>query len=159
MVYVVSGLGTGLGPILMRRWLGDRFGRVMMGIGLGFVLLPVGILLLAFSPLFAGFLAGTLVRTVGSGTVWVFSAALLQMIVPDKFRGRVFAFEFAALTLTQSLSTVMAGVLQDAWGVRQATAVFGVMGLFMAVLWFAFYGFSQQQRNRRRAGWVVSGVE
>jgi len=159
MVYVVSGLGTGLGPILMRRWLGDRFGRVMMGIGLGFVLLPVGVLLLAFSPLFAGFLAGTLVRTVGSGTVWVFSAALLQMIVPDKFRGRVFAFEFAALTLTQSLSTVLAGVLQDEWGVRQATAVFGMMGLFMAALWFIFYGFSQQQRRRQRAGWVVSGVE
>ena len=159
LVYVVSGLGTGLGPIFMRRLLGDRFGRMMKGIGIGFVLLPVGILLIAFSTLFAGYLTGTLVRTVGSGTVWVFSAAMLQMIVPDRFRGRVFAFEFAALTLTQSISTFLAGVWQDALGVREATAVFGFMGLVVAVLWFAFYVFSQMQSKKQRPGWVVSGVE
>ncbi|MCZ7666427.1 MAG: hypothetical protein M5U34_03980 [Chloroflexi bacterium] len=55
LVYVVSGLGTGLGPIFMRRLLGDRFGRMMKGIGVGFVLLPIGILMIAFSTLFAGF--------------------------------------------------------------------------------------------------------
>ena len=158
MVYVVSGLGTGLGPIFMRRLLGDRFGRMMTGIGIGFVLLPMGILLIAFSTLFPGYLAGTLIRTVGSGTVWVFSAAMLQMFVPDKFRGRVFAFEFAALTLTQSISTFLAGVLQDAWGVRPATAVFGIMGLVTAALWFAFYVFSKRQSRRESPGWVV-GVE
>ena len=159
LVYVVSGLGTGLGPILMRRLLGDRFGRVMKGIGVGFVLLPVGILMIAFSTLFAGFLTGTLIRTVGSGTVWVFSAAMLQRIVPDKYRGRVFAFEFAALTLTQSISTFLAGVWQDAWGVRQATAVLGILGLIAALLWFVFYAYSQNQLKKQRPGWVVSGVE
>lgn len=159
VVYMVSGLGTGLGPIFMRRWLGDRFGRMMKGLGIGFVLLPVGILLIAFSPLFAGFLSGTLVRTVGSGTVWVFSAAMLQMIVPDRFRGRVFAFEFAALTLTQSVLTYLAGVFQDAWGVREATAVLGMMGIIIAFLWFVFYAFSRKQAQRQRSGWVVSGME
>ncbi|MBE2222889.1 MAG: MFS transporter [Anaerolineae bacterium] len=159
LVYVVSGVGTGLGPIFMRRLLGDRFGRVMKGIGVGFVLLPIGILMIAFSTLFAGFLTGTLIRTVGSGTVWVFSAAMLQRIVPDKYRGRVFAFEFAALTLTQSISTFLAGVWQDAWGVRQATAVFGLLGLIAALLWFVFYAYSQKQSRNHRAGWVVSGVE
>jgi MFS family permease len=159
LVYVISGLGTGLGPIFMRRLFGDRFGRVMKGIGFGFVLLPVGILMIAFSTFFTGFLAGTLIRTVGSGTVWVFSAALLQRIVPDKYRGRVFAFEFAALTLTQSISTFLAGVWQDAWGVRQATAVLGIMGLVAAVIWFAFYAFSQRQFKKQRVGWVVSGTE
>ena len=159
MVYVVSGLGTGLGPIFMRRLLGDRFGRMMKGIGIGFVLLPIGILMIAFSTFFAGYLTGTLIRTVGSGTVWVFSAAMLQMIVPDKYRGRVFAFEFAALTLTQSISTFLAGVWQDAWGVRQATAVFGFIGLVTVVLWFGFYTFSKRQSARQRPGWVVAGIE
>ncbi len=159
MVYVVSGLGTGLGPIFMRRWLGDRFGRMMKGIGIGFVFLPLGILMIAFSTLFAGYLTGTLIRTIGSGTVWVFSAAMLQMIVPDKYRGRVFAFEFAALTLTQSVSTFLSGVFQDAWGVREATAVFGTMGIITALLWFAFYAYSQKQFQRKRSGWVVSGIE
>ena len=159
LIYVVSGLGTGLGPILMRRLLGDRFGRMMKGIGIGFVLLPIGIFLIAFSMTFPGFLGGTLVRTVGTGTVWVFSAAILQMIVPNDFRGRVFAFEFAALTLTQSISIFFAGVLQDAWGVRQATAVLGMGGLLVAVLWFSFYTFSKRQAQKARQGWMISGVE
>jgi MFS family permease len=103
LIYVVSGLGTGLGPIVLRRWLGDRRRRIFGGISLGFGLLFCGILLLAYASSLPLFLWGTLVRTVGSGAVWVFSAALLQMLTPDRFRGRVFAFEFALLTLTQSV--------------------------------------------------------
>ncbi|MCZ7666428.1 MAG: hypothetical protein M5U34_03985 [Chloroflexi bacterium] len=83
----------------------------------------------------------------------------MQRIVPDKYRGRVFAFEFAALTLTQSISTFLAGVWQDAYGVRQATAVLGVMGIVAAMLWFGFYAFSHRQSQKRRVGWVVSGIE
>jgi MFS family permease len=91
--------------------------------------------------------------------VWVFSAALLQSIVPDKYRGRVFAFEFAALTLTQSISTFLAGICHDAYGVRQATAVFGFIGIVAVAGWFAFYVFSQNQFKKQRTGWVVSGIE
>jgi MFS family permease len=61
-------------------------------------------------------LLGTLIRTVGTGAVWVFSAALLHLLVPDRYRGRVFAFEFAMLTLTQSISILAAGLLQDTAG-------------------------------------------
>jgi MFS family permease len=132
---------------------------MMKGIGIGYVLLPAGILLIAGSTLLPGFLAGTLVRTVGSGTVWVFSAAMLQMIVPDKFRGRVFAFEFAALTLTQSISIVMAGVVQDVWGVRPSTAVLGILGLVVALFWFAFYAVGNRRRQRGRPGWAVEGID
>lgn len=140
MIYIVSGVGTGLGPLFMRRWLGDGRSRILLGISVGFVLLFVGILGLAYAASLSAFLSGTLVRTVGSGTLWVFSAALLQILTPDRFRGRVFAFDFAALTLTQSISTFLAGFAQDAWGldVRQVTAVFGWLGLGATALWFLF---------------------
>lgn len=141
LIYIVSGLGTGLGPIFMRRWLGDRRRRIFAGILIGFVLLFSGILLLAYTSSLSFFLWGTLVRTVGSGTVWVFSAALLQILTPDQFRGRVFAFEFAVLTLTQSISTFFAGFAQDSWGmdVRQVTAVLGWLGLGAMFAWLLFY--------------------
>ena len=131
MIYIVSGLGTGLGPLVMRRWLGDRRQRMLLGISLGFGLLVVGIVILVWSGTLPVYLTGTLVRTVGTGTVWVFSAALLQIMTPDRFRGRVFAFEFAALTLTQSVSTFFAGYAQDSlgMGVRQVTAVFAWLGV------------------------------
>jgi MFS family permease len=140
LIYVVSGLGTGLGPIVLRRWLGDRRRRIFGGISLGFGLLFCGILLLAYAGSLPLFLWGTLVRTVGSGAVWVFSAALLQMLTPDRFRGRVFAFEFALLTLTQSVSTFFAGFAQDSWemGAAEVTAVLGWLGLVVACVWLLF---------------------
>ncbi len=140
IIYVVSGLGTGLGPIVARRFLGDARRPMLWAITLGFVLLSLGILGLSAAPNLMLFSAATLVRTVGSGIVWVFSAALLQILVPDSYRGRVFAFEFAFLTLTQSVSTYGAGFLQDFWGIsiQTTTAVFGYTGFFITILWLLF---------------------
>ncbi len=141
IIYFITGIGTGLGPLFLRRWLGDTPMRLRRGITGGFGLLAVGIFLLSIAPTFSVYLFGTLVRTIGSGTVWVFSAALLQTIVPDRFRGRVFAFEFATLTLTQSVSIFWAGYGQDAAGlsVRQVTFSMSVMALIVGVLWLLFH--------------------
>jgi hypothetical protein len=76
IIYVMSGLGTGLGPLVVRRWLGDAPRRLLTGITLGGILLAVGIGGLSAAPTLGLFLLATLLRTVGSGTVWVFSAAL-----------------------------------------------------------------------------------
>lgn len=148
-IYFVTGIGTGLGPIFMRRWLGDRPRRLMLGIALGFVLLAAGIFGLSRAPTFPIFLLMSLVRTVGSGSVWVFSAALLQMIVPDRYRGRVFAFEFAMLTLTQSISIFAAGYLLDTAGltVRQVTAVSAATAAAVALSWGVFFYFNVLRRE------------
>ena len=144
MIYFVTGLGTGLGPLFMRRWLGDAPRRLMLGILIGFLLLSAGTFGLSLAPTLAIFLLMSLVRTLGSGTLWVFSAVLLQMIVPDRFRGRVFAFEFAALTLTQSISILAGGYLLDTVGLstRQVTAVSAATAASVAVLWAVFYYFN-----------------
>ena len=85
----------------------------------------------------------TLIRTVGAGVIWVFSGALLQQMVPNGVRGRVFAFEFAALTLTQSISTLWAGVAQDdlGWGVQNTILNMGLVAAAMALLWFVFHAY------------------
>ena len=140
LIYAVSGLGTGLGPIFLRRWLGDAPKRLRWAISAGFGLLAMGIFLLSVAQTLGFFTFATLIRTVGSGTIWVFSAALLQMAVPDTFRGRVFAFEFAALTLTQSVSTFWAGYAQDALGlsVRQITFSMSIVALLVGGIWLIF---------------------
>lgn len=141
IVYALTGLGTGFGPLLLRRWLGDAPGRLRGAIAVGFWVLSLGILALGAAPTLPWFGLATLLRTVGSGTVWVFSAALLQMVVPDRFRGRVFAFEFALLTLTQSISIYWAGYAQDSlnWSVRQVTTGMGILGLAVSLLWLLFH--------------------
>lgn len=149
LIYVVSGLGTGLGPLLMRRWLGDATRRLLLGITIGFFLTAVGILLLGLVNTLPAFLLATFIRTVGTGTIWVFSAVLLQQMTPDYVRGRVFAFEFAALTLTQSISILIAGYSQDVlgWSLAQITWAFGWLGIVVAILWLGFYLFQIRQKT------------
>ena len=147
LIYIASGFGTGFGPLLMRRWLGDEKKRLMTGITIGFSLLAVGILMLGFATSLPAFLVATFVRTFGTGTIWVFSAVLLQIMVPDKVKGRVFAFEFAALTLTESISVLAAGYFQDtfAWSPAKITFIFGWLGVVVCIIWSFFYLFTRKR--------------
>jgi len=141
LIYVASGFGTGFGPLLMRRWLGDATKRILIGITIGFALLALGILMLGFVTSLPAFLIATFIRTFGTGTIWVFSAVLLQVMVPDKVKGRVFAFEFAALTLTESISVLAAGYFQDtfAWSLTRIAFIFGGLGVVVSIIWLFFY--------------------
>jgi MFS family permease len=112
----------------------------MRAILIGFVALAIGIFGIALARSLPWVLATTVVRAVGSGAIWVFATVLLQQLLPDHVRGRVFAFEFAALTLTQAISTLWAGYATDqlGWSVQQVAASAGVAGVFTGVLWFTF---------------------
>ncbi len=157
LIYVVSGLGTGLGPLFMRRWLGDAPRRLVFGISLGFLIMTLGMAWLVAVGGLGSLLVATATRTLGTGTLWVFSAALLQTIVPDHFRGRVFAFEFAALTLTQAISTLAAGFLLDSVGltIQGVMAVMTLVGALVTGLWLLFHRASRQHVNELEAIRIV----
>lgn len=157
IIYMMSGLGTGLGPLFMRRVLGDDKRRMLWGITIGFFLMGSGIVGLGMAPTLLFFLLATFVRTVGTGTLWVFSAALLQMMVPDHYRGRVFAFEFAVLTLTQSVSILSAGFAQDSLGMSlpQIAIWVGGLGLFVTLVWLGFHLRYQSAFKRRTSEQAV----
>jgi hypothetical protein len=140
ILYAAVGVGTGLGPLLVRRWVGDERNGLLWGIGGGFLVLSVGVLGLGLAPTLLWATAATLLRSLGSGTLWVFSSAILQRIVDDDFRGRVFAFEFAAMTLTQSLAILVAGVALDQWSfeVQEVLTGAGVFGLLVSAGWLWF---------------------
>ncbi len=151
LIYLLAGVGTGVGPLVMRRWLGDAPRLLVAGVSLGFVAMTAGTAWLATVGGLGGLLLATVLRTLGTGTLWVFSSALLQTIVPDHFRGRVFSFEFAALTLTQSISTLAAGAFLDRGGlsVAQVMGVQAGVGLLTTALWGLFH---LRHRGVLRAG-------
>jgi MFS family permease len=113
LVYFATGLGTGLGPLVVRRWIGRDFRNQLWAILGGLLAVALGILGLGLANSFGWVLVASLLRALGSGTVWVFSAAMLQSIVDNEYRGRVFSFEFAMLTLAQSISSMWAGIGLD----------------------------------------------
>jgi hypothetical protein len=78
-----------------------------------------------------------LLAHVAGSLLWVFSTVLLQMEVPDAFRGRVFAAELALVTATSSLSSYATGYALDAVAVPPRTLAFGLGAAFAVpgVLW------------------------
>jgi MFS family permease len=137
LLYAITGLGTGIGPLVVRRWVGDAERGMLWGIAAGFIAMTLGVVAMAAASSLGWVLAGSLVRAVGSGSLWVFSSVLLQRMVEDRFRGRVFAFEFAVMTLGQSFSTLWAGLALDqlALGVQGVILSAGLLSALLLVVW------------------------
>ena len=53
---------------------------------------------------------------LGGGAQWTLSSYGLQRIVPDRIRGRVFAFDFALITLTLTVSALVTGWAAERYG-------------------------------------------
>ena len=140
IIYAATGIGTALGPILLRQWMGDSRAASLRAITLSFVMLTLGVTGLGLANMLPMIVVMTVVRGIGSGAAWVFSSALLQKLVTDEYRGRVFAFEFAILTLTQSFSVLWAGFAMDSLGldVQQVLLSMGVVGVAITFTWMVF---------------------
>ncbi|HHW86990.1 MAG TPA: MFS transporter [Chloroflexi bacterium] len=141
LIYAAVGIGTGFGPLIVRRWLGDSWGGILKAVSIGYLAMTVGTLGLALAPSLGWVLGATMMRGIGTGAIWVFSAVLLQILIPDRLRGRVFAFEFAAFTLAQSFSTLWAGYAYDnlGWSLSQVLFSAALGSVVMTAAWIGFY--------------------
>ena len=145
LMYCMNGIGSGLGPILARRWTGDRDKPLRISISLGYLIGTLGLAVTA--PLFGlvEVLIGGFIRSIGGGIAWVFSTQLLLQRAPNEIRGRIFGTEFALFTLMGGVATAIVGALLDEFHV--GTILWGMVGLpvIPAVLWWLW----QRSYSRR----------
>ena len=113
LLYATMGIGTGVGPIIARRFTGDRDGPLRIALALSYGMAAIGIAMMAPLASFPVVLVGTILRGVGGGIGWVFATQLLLQLVPDRVRGRVFSTEFAFFTLMSAISSAAGGWLLD----------------------------------------------
>ena len=113
LMYAAVGLGSGLGPFLGRAITGDRDRALRIAIVFCYFLMALGLLTVATLESLPWVLAGAMLRAMGGGTLWVFSTQLLLHNVPGKVRGRVFASEFAFLTVAMASSAAVSGWALD----------------------------------------------
>jgi predicted MFS family arabinose efflux permease len=111
--YAVAGIGTGLGPLLARRMVGDRERPLRYFLFLSYVLSVAGLAISAPLSSFGLVLTGSLLRSIGNGLNWVFSTQLLLQLLPGKIRGRVFSTEFALFTLANAIGAAVTGGVLD----------------------------------------------
>jgi MFS family permease len=132
------GLGALIGPFLGRWFAGADDRRLFHAIGLSLAVFGASYVVLGLAPSIAIAAAVVFCAHLGGGTQWALSTYGLQRIVPDFIRGRIFSFDFAFVTLTLAISSVIAGWAADRFGPRQA--VIGLGGLALAWSfgwWFA----------------------
>jgi len=81
--------------------------------------------------------------------LWVFSTVLLQMSVPDRFRGRVFSAELALLMIVNAASSYVCGIALDAWAVSPflLARVLGVLFILPALGWVAIERWHLKNRD------------
>lgn len=137
LMYAAFGIGTGVGPFVARAIVGDNPPAMRWTIAASFVMAALGMLIIGVAPVFAVVLLGMLLRGFGGATVWVFSTSLLLILVPEKVRGRTFAFEFAAFTLATAAGSVVAGSILDvaSIGPRELALILSATALLGAIPW------------------------
>ena len=137
VLYAARGLGAGIGPILARAWLGQQADEMRRAIAPSYILVALFYMMLSWSTTiyFASF---AVIGAHAAGSVlWVFSTVLLQMAVPDRFRGRVFSAELGLLMIISAASSYVCGYALDNWGASPflLTRVLGVLFVLPALGW------------------------
>ncbi|MFN3651385.1 MAG: MFS transporter [Armatimonadota bacterium] len=137
ILYAAGGLGTALGPIVARRLTGRELPRIRWAIALSFLMAGVFYACMGGAPNLGVTAAFLLAARLHGAIVWVFSTVLLQLLVEDRFRGRVFAAETSLFTLTMMLSTagVTLALRQDWASVPQLMVILGGSSLGVGIVW------------------------
>ena len=125
LLIAAIGVGAGLGPMVLRGLVSDPR---RPGLLFGPYLLRGGVdLTLAASSSFGVALASLAAYGVGTSTGMVTYNSLLQTTVPDRLRGRVFAFYDVVWQGARLVSIAGGGLLADAVGIRAVYLLGGLL--------------------------------
>ena len=113
LLFAAGGVGSGLSPVVARWLVGDDHRAMRLAMLAGYAAMIAALALAAPLASFALVLAGSTLRGVGGGLVWVFSTQLLLETVPEELRGRVIATEHAALTLLGAAGSAGVGAVLE----------------------------------------------
>jgi MFS family permease len=138
ILFSVRGLGTGIGPILTRRWFRNEAEWPTV---LGWCIALSGVFYLgvAMMPWTSFILMSVFVAIAHatSGANWVLSNIILQKRTVDQFRGRVFATELLLFTVVDAVSIIGASILleSDLLDLREAILLFSGLMVAAGIIW------------------------
>ncbi|HUG47652.1 MAG TPA: MFS transporter [Candidatus Limnocylindria bacterium] len=127
VLFAARGLGALVGPFLGRALVGTHDRGLLLGIGGSLIVVCVAYALFPLAPVLWLAAALVFVAHLGGGAQWMLSTLGLQRAAPDHLRGRLFSFDYGLVTLTITISTLLAGVLADS--LAPAIAVWAMVGL------------------------------
>ena len=140
IMFSSRGIGSAIGPVLVREWLGESPKILKGAILAAFFLGSFTLLIFSFSKNI--WMASLCIGLSGmSGSiVWVFSTALIHLEADRKFLGRIFGIEMALLTLIMGISNGLVGVAIDKLQITIQSVILWMSGIYMipGILWILF---------------------
>jgi len=134
-------LGTGIGPVLARRWVSDESVAGLRRLIVASFLCPViGYLCFSFSHSPWTAALWVMVAHFGGSVLWVYSSLLLQKLVPDAFLGRVMSTDLGLATLTIAASTWFYGIAAETVDLRLLVRLMALSLLLPTAIWILFAG-------------------
>jgi MFS family permease len=121
LLLAARGAGVVAGPFVARRLADRGLSGSLLICGLAGLVFGVGYLVVGTAPALGIAAFGVLLAHLGGGAQWALSTYALQAVTPDFIRGRVFAADFALVTLSMSASFLAAGALAEVTGPRLPT--------------------------------------
>lgn len=135
LMYAMAGIGTGLGPIIARRFTGDRIAPLRRAIALAYVIAAGGLWIIGTLDSLQIVLLGIFIRACGSGILWVFSSQILLQVVPGEVRGRVFSSEYALVTLMSAVGAGLGGQYLELFSIVEALHFMAAVTVLPGLLW------------------------
>jgi MFS family permease len=131
----VRGVGTGLGPLIAMRYTRGQLGKVLTICGFASLAFSGFYLVGAWMPTLWLTAIFVMLAHLGGGAQWTLSSYGLQLRSPDHIRGRILAGDFALVTLMLSLTSALAGLVSEFFGVRQAISGFACAAAIASVIY------------------------
>jgi MFS family permease len=152
VLFAARGIGTAVGPIVARRISGEGNRRMQASIGIAFLIAGLFYMLFGSATGFIFALVFLGIAHCGGSILWVFSTVILQRLVADNFRGRVFAAELALVTLAMAASNYVTGELLDRFQIspRIVTVGIGMFFVLPGVTWFFTQRWWDQEERKAR---------
>jgi len=124
LLYIARAVGTGIGPLLARRFVTDESPRSMRRLlGISFIWPAIWYAVFGQVHSVVPAVACVVLAHFGGSVLWVYSSVLLQRMVPDEYRGRVMATDLGLATLAISASTWFYGYMAARPGADLRTLV------------------------------------
>ncbi|MEO8638490.1 MAG: MFS transporter [Chloroflexota bacterium] len=138
ILFAARGLGALIGPFLVRSIVGVSERGLIGGIAASFGIFAISYALLPLAPVLPLAALAVFAGHLGGGAQWTLSSYGLQRAAPDAIRGRVFSFDYGLVTLTITLSTLVAGFLAERFSPGITTWTIVGMAAIAAIGWIAF---------------------
>ena len=131
ILFAARGLGAGCGAVLSKTIVGTHLARLRGAVGPAFLVMSIGYAALAGSPNIWIAAVAIVAAQAGGAMTWVCSSVLLQTEVPDRLLGRIFAAEFALVTLILSTTSVATALAIDRFDLSPRTLAAGFALFFL----------------------------